>query len=428
MLQAQIITIGDEILIGQVIDTNSAWLATQFNALGIKVSRIWSIADTREAIHGALDDVPGDVDVVVMTGGLGPTKDDITKGALAEWFSSGWKTDELVLERVKEHFSSRGIEMPAVNADQARLPEKADALHNAYGTAPGMWFEKNNTVFISMPGVPFEMKYIFEHQAVPKIKEHFEQSEILHKTIMTQGIGESSLMSLISDWEEDLAKDNIKLAYLPSPGIVRLRLSLFGGNMLDGRILLQDRVRQVLPMIQDYAFAFDDEKLEQNVGKLLRHGGFSMSTAESCTGGYISHLITSISGSSDYYHGSAITYTNVSKQSILGVSGDFLKQYGAVSEAVALQMAEGVQKLYGTDFSIATTGVAGPGGGSPEKPVGTVWIGIATPQGSFARKFLMGSHRERNIRRTALQAMQMLRKEIVKALEISSIEALFIEE
>lgn len=428
MLQAQIITIGDEILIGQIVDTNSAWLSSQFNAAGILVNNILSIADTREAIHAALDDISSDIQVVVMTGGLGPTKDDITKGALAEWFSSGWKTDEGVLEQVKGLFAERGIEMPTVNADQARLPEKADVLHNAYGTAPGMWFEKNDTIFISMPGVPFEMKYIFEFQALPKLQERFAQTEILHKTIMTQGIGESSIMDIIVDWEADLEKDKVKLAYLPAPGMVRLRLSLMDGAGIDGKALLNHKVNQVLPLLQDYAFAFDDEKLEMNLGRMLHRGGYTISTAESCTGGYISHLITSIAGSSRYYNGSAITYTNESKTNVLGVSAAAIAEHGAVSEQVALQMAEGVKKLYKSDFAIATTGIAGPDGGSEEKPVGTVWIAIATPEKIFAQKFLLGKHRERTIRRFALQAMQLARKEIIASMKISQIDAMFLEE
>lgn len=422
-MKARIITIGDEILIGQIVDTNSAWLATQLHQLGIGIESIVSISDTREAIHGALDAVNG-VELVIMTGGLGPTKDDITKGALAEWFNSGWRTDERVLARVEEHFAIRGIPMPEVNREQAEVPEVCEVLFNAHGSAPGMWFEKNETVFISMPGVPFEMKFIFADEAIPKIQSRMKGLPIVHKTIMTQGIGESSLMEIITDWETQLRESGLKLAYLPSAGAVRLRITGQGEDQYALQRQIDSQVGNVLPLITDYAFGFDDERLEVALGRILKKFGKTMSTAESCTGGYLSHLITTIPGSSSYFLGGAVTYSNEAKENLLSVRNESLVQFGAVSEEVALQMAEGARKVYGSDYAVATTGVAGPDGGTEEKPVGTVWIAVAGPNGSKAHRFRMGDERERNIRKSALQGMQLLRKQILEDEGISPLEVL----
>ena len=426
-MRAQIITIGDEILIGQIVDTNSAWLAAELNVLGISIDSIRSIADTNEAIRGALDTVPECVKLVLMTGGLGPTKDDITKQALADWFDSDWRMDQEVLERVKQHFELRGMKMPEVNVYQARVPQKCTVIKNMLGSAPGMWFEKDDCVYISMPGVPFEMKHIFNDGAIPRIKDKFALSNIVHQTVLTQGIGESSLMEIISDWEDGLAADDVKLAYLPSPGSVRLRLSYVSENGEDGVTIVRNKVDQLLPLISDYAFGFGRETLEVAVGKLLTKFNFTVGVAESCTGGYISHLLTSVAGSSNYFMGTAVTYSYEAKTRVLGVNQADLTEVGAVSEEVAIQMALGVKKLYRTDFAISSTGIAGPGGGTPQKPVGTVWIGVATPTGEFAMRFNMGDKRERNIRKTALQALQLLRKEIIKTVKISELESLFLK-
>lgn len=427
-MKAQIITIGDEILIGQIIDTNSAWLATELNVLGISVDSIFSISDTSDAIQGALNDVPKDVSLVLMTGGLGPTKDDITKYTLAQWFDSEWRVDEKVEQRVKDHFALRAIPMPKVNLDQARVPEKCQVLANMLGTAPGMWFEKEGRIYISMPGVPFEMKHIFSEQAIPKIRTKFKLQNIVHKTILTQGIGESSLMEKITDWEASLVEKNIKLAYLPSPGAVRLRLSSTSDFAKENMQGISDKVNELLPLISDHAFGFERDTLELVVGRLLTKFGYSLSVAESCTGGYISHLITSVPGSSIYFMGSATTYSYEAKTRVLGVNKADLEQVGAVSEIVAMQMAQGVRELYKTDFAVASTGIAGPDGGTPDKPVGTVWIGVSGPLGTYAQRFYMGDKRDRNIRKTALQALQLLRKEIVKTVKISEIDSLFIKE
>ncbi len=421
-MKARIITIGDEILIGQIVDTNSAWIAKQLSEIGIALESIVSIADTREAIHFALDQAISIADLVIMTGGLGPTKDDITKYALAEWFESGWNVDQALLDRVEQHFTLRGVVMPEVNRGQAMLPDNCIALTNEFGTAPGMWFERSDTVFISMPGVPFEMKAIFTDHALPRIRERFAGHHIVHSTIMTQGIGESSLMEIITDWENNLG--DLKLAYLPSVGVVRLRLtgvSKFGEGLQER---VDARIKAVLPLIEDYAYGFNEAQLEEVVGSLLSANNLTVSAAESCTGGYISQMITSVPGSSAYFYGSAVAYSNQVKEDVLGVDPQLIEQFGAVSEQVAIQMADGVRRKFRTDYAVSTTGIAGPDGGSAEKPVGTVWIGVSSEKRSYALKYTMGTHRERNIRKSALQALQLLRKEVLKNLGISLKEAL----
>lgn len=426
-MKARIITIGDEILIGQINDTNSMWLATELNALGVQVEDIRTIADTQEAIHSALDDVHAEISLVVMTGGLGPTKDDITKESLAQWFESDWRIDDEVMQRVKDHFARRGMQVPESSKSQARVPAKCEVLTNSLGSAPGMWFEKNGTVYISMPGVPFEMKGIFEHQAIPRIRKSLKLKDIVHKTVLTQGIGESTLMELIKDWEDSLKPEDIKLAYLPSPGAVRLRLSSTSEKGAERQSAVARKVDELLPIISDYAFGFDRDKLELVVGRLLTRYGYKLAIAESCTGGYISHLVTSVPGSSAYFMGSAVTYSYEAKTRVLGVDQKVLEAVGAVSEEVAMQMARGVRALYDCDFAIASTGIAGPDGGTPDKPVGTVWIGVSGPDRTFAVRYSMGDKRERNIRKTALQALQLLRKEIVKTVKISTIDSLFLK-
>ncbi|GAB4221684.1 MAG: competence/damage-inducible protein A [Salibacteraceae bacterium] len=423
-MKAQIITIGDEILIGQIVDTNSAWLANELNLIGISVHSIWSISDSREAIHAALDSIPKGVELVLMTGGLGPTNDDITKKALADWFKCGMRTDPRALQLVEEHFRQKGKTMPEVSRSQADVPACCDTLYNHLGTAPGMLFDHRGVVIVSMPGVPFEMKHIFSDQVVPRIRARFRFQNIYHRTILTQGIGESALMEKIKPWEESLAGCGIKLAYLPSPGMVRLRLSLEHENKDESRRLVEQKIQELLPLIADYAFGFDRDTLEVVVGRLLKKYGFTLSVAESCTGGYISHLITSVPGSSNYYMGSAVVYSYEAKVKVLNVNRADLESVGAVSEEVAMQMARGVRELYNTDFAVSSTGIAGPGGGTPQKPVGTVWIGVSSRQRKFALRFQMGNRRDQNIRQTALQALQLLRKEIGLTVKISDMQSL----
>jgi nicotinamide-nucleotide amidase len=390
----------------------------------MQVEQLISIADTRKAIHEQLDAYVGKVDLMLFTGGLGPTQDDITKPALEAWFGGGWKTDARVLQRVQAHFEERGIKMPEINAEQADVPAVCEVLYNAHGSAPGMLFEQDGTIVVSMPGVPFEMKSIFTDELLPRITDRLMDQQLVHRTVHTQGIGESSLMEIITGWESKLRTEGLKLAYLPSVGAVRLRISATGSD----RAVLHQRIDayidELLPLIDDYAFGFDGDQLEQVVGKLLKRHDQTLAVAESCTGGYIAHLLTSIPGSSAYFKGGVTAYANDVKTRQLGVQAQDILDHGAVSEVVAIQMAEGVRQSLGTDFAISTTGIAGPDGGSKEKPVGTVWIGVAGPSRSYALRFRMGTNRERNIRKSALQALQLLRKEILKEVGISFQNAL----
>ena len=411
---AEIVTIGDEILIGQITDTNSAWLATELNLKGIKVHRITSIADTREAILTGLSESHQRADLIIMTGGLGPTKDDITKSTLAEYFDTELVLNEEVLEDVKRLFRNFNVEMPAVNRKQAEVPASSTVIRNRYGTAPGMWFEKEGKIYISLPGVPFEMKGLMQNDLLERVGNHFETPSITHRTVLTQGVGESSLMEKITDWENSLEEQDIKLAYLPSAGRVRLRLSIYGEKEETALPKIEGKIRELEELIPQYIFGYDNDTLEEVTGKLLRDHGLTMGTAESCTGGYIAHLITSISGSSEYFLGSVVSYANEVKVNSLGVNPEDIEEYGAVSEPVVEQMALGAKKLLDVDCVIATSGIAGPTGGTDEKPVGTVWIAVSTPYRTVSRKFNFGKNRERNIQRTALTALNWLRKEILK--------------
>ncbi len=406
---AEIISIGDELLIGQVINTNASWMASLLNRNGIKIKQIKAIADDKNDIIQAIDQAFLSADIILLTGGLGPTKDDITKTTLCEYFDTHLVFNELVFSRIKELFRLRNFKVADVNKAQAELPESCLALKNSNGTASGMWFEKDNKVLISMPGVPFEMKPMMENEVIPRLRDKFKTPIIIHKTIMTQGIGESVLAEKIKDWENALPA-NIKLAYLPQPGIVRLRLSASGENQEKCEERIADLIHHLNKLIGEYIFAYDDILLEETLGKTLKEKHKTISTAESCTGGYIAHLLTSIAGSSAYFKGSAVTYANEIKENILGVSADDLENFGAVSKTVVEQMALGARRKFGTDYALATSGIAGPDGGSQEKPVGTTWIALAGPEGVFAKKYHFGEHRGRNIRRAALSAMFTLQK------------------
>jgi len=409
---AEIITIGDEILIGQIVDTNSAWIAQRLNDIGIQVNRITSIADTHEEILKALGEAEQRVDLVLTTGGLGPTKDDITKRALCDFFETEMEYRPEILEDVEIHFTSRGIKMPVVNKEQAELPKSCETIRNTVGTAPGMLFERNNKLFASMPGVPYEMKNLMESALLERFRTYFKTPVILHRTVLTQGVGESTLMEMVTDWEDSLSLEDIKLAYLPSAGNVRLRLSTIG----ESRVVLEEKiarkVAELSVLIPDFIFGFETDKLEAVVGSLLIENKQTVATAESCTGGYIAHLLTSIAGSSAYFEGSVVSYSNGVKQSALGVTAASLEKHGAVSQQVVEEMAQGARKELKTDFALATSGVAGPTGGTPEKPVGTVWIAVASERGVHSKLFAMGNSRERNIRKSALAGLDMLRKEI----------------
>ena len=411
---AEVITIGDEILIGQIIDTNSAWIAKELNAIGIRIKQITSVSDTEEHIVKAINEARKRADLILMTGGLGPTKDDITKTTLAKYFKSDMEMNQSILTWVESIFSSRNIPMPEVNKYQAMVPSKCTPLQNNNGTAPGMWFEDRGQVFVSMPGVPYEMKGLMKDHVLPKSQAFFKTPEIYHRTILTQGIGESSLMEQITSWEESLDAFDIKLAYLPSAGMVRLRLSVVGESKEKITQNVDDKVEELLQIIPDYFFGFEEDSLERVVGELLKENVKTVATAESCTGGYIGHLITSIEGSSNYYSGSIVSYSNTVKMQQLDVSESSLMEFGAVSEEVVVQMAENVKIKLNTDYGIATSGIAGPDGGTEEKPVGTVWIAVSGPKRTLAQKFTFGKNRERNIRRSAVTALNILRKEILK--------------
>ncbi len=416
-MQVEIITIGDEILIGQIVDTNSAFIGQLLNLNGMSVKQITSVSDNKEHIIKALDEAKTRADVILVTGGLGPTKDDITKKTLAEYFNCKMRFDEQAYQDVVDLFSLYGKEVTPINRLQAEVPEKCEVIRNKNGTAPAMWFELDSKIIVSMPGVPYEMKAIMQEQVIPRLKTRFKLPAIFHKTVLTQGLGESFLSELISDWEDSLASLNIKLAYLPSPGIVRLRLSTKGNSEKDLIANVESKIAELQKIIPEYIYGYEiygeeRETLEHIVGKLLKEKKKTISTAESCTGGYISHLITKVAGSSEYYMGSVISYSYEIKESELGISKEILNTQGAVSQAVVEQMAKSIREKYKTDFSISASGIAGPGGGTDEKPVGTVWIAVSTPTKTISEKFLFGNNRERNIQKTANAALNMLRKEI----------------
>jgi nicotinamide-nucleotide amidase len=412
---AELITIGDELLIGQVVNNNASWIGEQLNKTGIRVHQISTISDSREHILRALDEAKGRADLIIATGGLGPTKDDLTKTTVCEYFNSRLVFSEETYKDITELFNTRAYQVTESNRQQAEVPEGCRLIKNKNGTAPGMWFERDNRVFIFLPGVPFEMKAMIREYIIPQLREMAGNEFIYHKTILTQGIGESFLSEKISQWENSLPS-YIKLAYLPSPGLVRLRLSAYGmkdSGLEDLKITTESLIDDLKKIIGEYIYGYDDDTLEEIIGRLLREKGKTISTAESCTGGYIAHRITSIAGSSEYYTGTVVAYSNRVKENVLKVKAEHIKKYGAVSEQVVTEMAKGIRELFGTDYSIAVTGIAGPDGGTDEKPVGTTWIAIGTPDKITARRFLFGDNRERNITRTCLTALNMLRKEMV---------------
>ena len=412
---AEIITIGDEILIGQIVDTNSAFIAKELNKIGISVFQITSVQDETDHILQALSEAQKRAQVVIITGGLGPTKDDITKHTLCTFFNDTLVEDAKVLAHVALLFKKFiGKPMLAVNKKQALVPSKAEVLHNAYGTAPGMWIKEEGTAFISLPGVPFEMKNLMRDAVIPKISKAFERPYILHKTIVTYGVGESALAEKIADWEEELPSF-IKLAYLPNLGKVRLRLSAKGADNEVLKKAMAEQVTKLYAIIGDIIFGEEGtETLEEVVAKLLTQKRYTLATAESCTGGKIAQQITAIPGASAYFKGSVVSYATETKIEVLKVSEVLIKEHSVVSEAVAMAMAVNVQKLLKTDFAIATTGNAGPTKGDSSADVGTIFIGIATPDRVFAQQFRMGNHRERIVQKTVNKAFEILQKEILK--------------
>ncbi|MCK4361637.1 MAG: CinA family nicotinamide mononucleotide deamidase-related protein, partial [Bacteroidales bacterium] len=369
--------------------------------------QITTISDKREQILKILARAYLRSDIILITGGLGPTKDDITKQTLCEFFNTSLVFNNEAYEQIYELFKARGFKVTELNRQQAELPANCIPLKNKNGTAPGMWFNKDGKIFVSMPGVPFEMKPMITEQVIPRLRKFYKTGFIIHKTILTQGIGESFLTEIISDWEKNLP-ENFSLAYLPQPGIVRLRITAKGNNkekLIQEINSFSGKLQEIIP---DLIFGYEKDTLEEITGKLLKDKNQTLSTAESCTGGYISHLITSVPGSSNYYIGSVIAYSNQIKESLLGVKNKTLIDNGAVSKQVVTEMALGVQQKFKTDYAIATSGIAGPDGGTEKKPVGTTWIAIATPgKKVIAKKYLFGEQRGRNIRKAALTALNM---------------------
>ena len=407
-MKAAIVTIGDEILIGQIVDTNSAWMAENLSLLGLDIQEIRSIPDKREQIIKTLKEFNDRVDFVIISGGLGPTSDDITKASLNEYFEGNMHIDKEVLSNIQYLFNKRGMIVSENNRLQALIPDNCIVLRNPSGTAPGMWFEKENTIFVSLPGVPFEMKDIFMLDLLPRLRKRLNGSIIFHRTVMTHGLPESYLAAKIKEWEEALPA-NIKLAYLPRPGMVRLRLTAVGKVKSELEELLKVEIDKLQKIIPQYIFSLKDEALEEVVGRLLKERGKTLSTAESCTGGMIASLVTSVPGSSDYFKGSIVAYDNEIKKAELGVQESVLLSEGAVSEKVVRQMAEGIRKKFNVDYGIGVSGIAGPSGGSSEKPVGTTWIAVSSAENTVSKMFLFGEHRGRNIDKASVTALNMLR-------------------
>lgn len=413
MTQASIITIGDELLIGQVIDTNSAWMAQQLNIAGIKVLRRVAVGDAWEEIWKALDEESKHADIILITGGLGPTADDITKPLLNKYFNGKLIVDEGALQNVK-HIFEKVLNRPMIesNLKQAEVPDSCKVIQNKRGTAPGMWFEKEGKVFVSMPGVPFEMKGMMDDFVIPELSTHFIFPHITHRTLLTAGIGESFLAEKIKGFETGLPTQ-IKLAYLPNYGMVRLRLTSVGFDRIAVEKEIQEYFETLQHLVKDYLVTNLDEPMEKVTGKLLIARSKTVSTAESCTGGYIAHLLTTIPGSSAFYVGSVVSYSYKAKEDLLNVSKSVLETKGAVSEDVVIQMAKGALASIQSDYVIAVSGIMGPDGGLPDKPVGTVWIAVGNKNNIEAQKLYFRFDRERNTQLTATNALNMLRKFIL---------------
>ena len=412
MIKATIITIGDEILIGQIVDTNSVSIAKHLNKAGITVVEKLSIGDDATRIEATLKRAHTQSQVVIITGGLGPTKDDITKHTLARIFSSTLVENKAVAEHVERLLAKRGIAFNALNQGQALVPECCTVLFNHHGTAPGMWFDEGEHVTISLPGVPFEMEHLMEDEVMPRLKARYALHANIHRTMITSGIAESILAERIAQWEDALPGD-VKLAYLPSPNIVRLRLSTYDST--DGEVARQridSLFEQLYKIIPDNIVGFEDASVQQLVHEILTQRGKTLAVAESCTGGVIASRFTAMAGSSAYFLAGVVSYSNESKRDILGVDYDDIMRYGAVSEQVACQMAEGARRITGADYAISTTGIAGPSGGSAEKPVGTVWIAVATPNGTTAMMRNSGTDRGQIVNRASAYAIEMLYKEL----------------
>ena len=406
-MKSTIITIGDEILIGQILDTNSRYISQALNRIGVVVTERTSIGDSAEQIVSTLDRALAQSDVVIITGGLGPTKDDITKHTLARYYNSELVYNEKVGSFVEQLLARRGIAFTELNRGQAMVPKCCTVLHNAHGTAPGMWFERDGKVVVSLPGVPFEMRHLIDDSVVPMLAERFELKAIVHRTMITSGIAESILAERIATWEDNLP-DVLHLAYLPAPNVVRLRLSAYEVDGQSISHMIDDEFDKLKGIIPEAIVGFEDATVEQLVHRWMTENGKTLSVAESCTGGAIAAKFTAMAGASVYFNAGVVSYSNEAKRDILGVNMDDIVRYGAVSETVAIQMAEGVRRAGQSDYAVSTTGIAGPTGGSAEKPVGTVWIGVATPKGSFAVLKNCGTDRSQIIDRATAYAIKLL--------------------
>ena len=413
-MNATIITIGDEILIGQIVDTNSVSIAKHLNNIGITVAQKLSIGDTRSVIVESLSKAMATTDIVIVTGGLGPTKDDITKHTLAQMFDSELEYNATEGEHIRALLERRGIPFTELNRGQAMLPKCCTVLHNAHGTAPGMWFDTpRGGALISLPGVPFEMEHLMEDEVVPRLKRRYSLSSIVHSTLITRGIPESLLAERIEGWEDALP-EWLHLAYLPAPNVVRLRLSAYEVEREVAECEIARQFELLRTIIGDNIVGFEGATVEQHIHRILTERGKTLAIAESCTGGAIASKFTAMAGASTYLLGGVVAYSNDIKRNILGVDPVSLECFGAVSEVVALEMAEGVRRITGSDYAIATTGIAGPTGGSKHKPVGTVWMAVATPEGSRATMRNSGTDRGQIISRASAYAIEMLYEELTK--------------
>ncbi|MEM9886863.1 MAG: competence/damage-inducible protein A [Bacteroidota bacterium] len=414
-MKVHIITIGDEILIGQTIDTNSAWMGEQLNKYGASIQQITTISDDLETIKKTLAQAFETTDIILMTGGLGPTKDDVTKKAIAEFYETGFVFSQETYDRIVKMFAKWGRTTTEAHRQQCFMPQNAELLFNKMGTAPGMWMQENGKVLVSMPGVPYEMKYLMEYEVLPRLLQQFQKDPIVHRTVMTVGEGESRIAARIADFEEHLPP-HIKLAYLPGSGQVRLRLTGVGSNEVALKQEVDAKVTELVPQIEELVYGYDNIPLQAAVGQLLLEKNLKLATAESCTGGYLAHKITSISGSSAYYIGSVIAYANEIKMQQLGVSEQTLEEHGAVSEACVKEMVTGLLEQFPANIGIAISGIAGPGGGTPEKPVGTIWLAVGDHHQIITRKLQLGKDRLRNIQYTTTRALDFIRQFLLKRL------------
>ena len=409
-MNIELLSIGDELLIGQTINTNAAWIGQEMSLIGARIVRTTVISDTTEAIQSSLDSIDSNTDCFIITGGLGPTKDDITKHTLCSYFNTRLEVHLPTLKKIEDYFFKRNRPMLESNIQQAELPLNCVILNNYYGTAAGMWFEEKGKIFISLPGVPYEMKGIMLEEVIPRLKEKFSLKSIYHKTALTQGIGESFLAEIIYNWENSIRSNNLGLAYLPSPGLVKLRITSYRGE--EDKKIIDAYFDELKNLIPEALYGFENDSLPQIIGEILRTRKMTIGTVESCTSGLLASQICSISGASDYFMGSLLTYSNSLKISLADVSPETLEKFGAVSEEVIKEMALGGRKKLGVDCCISTSGIAGPNGGTDEKPVGLVWIAIALPTKTIVKKFQFGDNRERTVQMTVSSALNYLRHEL----------------